>query len=171
MTTASTKQIASLHLKRLSLGIMMASVIIIPRSAVAGDIGSAADLQSIRAIWQKITGADSNNRLIQIVVDGDYAIAETHNVEQVRSGMQPNPPFAVLYRKYPPGNGNWQYQTTLDGAYATCGLVAQGIPAKVAAQFVASVPRLAADQRTNPNWGCRPAWEHGRAHRPLSGGY
>jgi len=171
MTIAWSKQAASRRLKLLArAGVAIAVIIAIATPAIAGDVGPGADVQSIRAMWQKGPGLDPNNRLIQVVVEGDYAIAETHNVERVSSNMQPNQPFLAFYRKDPSENGNWRYQNILDGPLATCGLVERGIPAKIAAQFVASVPRLAADQHADPNWGCRGIGHHRGGQRPLSGG-
>ncbi|MHB8380745.1 MAG: hypothetical protein ACYDC3_00185 [Candidatus Binataceae bacterium] len=171
MASGFTTHGASRRLKRL-MGAVVATAAIFAISipAIAADFGSSADVQSVRAVWQKITGSDQNNQLVQVVVAGDYAVAETHNTEPVSSGMQPNKPFLVLYHR-DPGTRNWRYKTTLYGSFAECGLTAQGIPAKAAAQFVARVPRLAADQRNDPNWGCQGGMEHGGGHRPLSGGY
>jgi hypothetical protein len=172
MAIAWSMQAASRRLKLLArAGIAIAVIATIAIPAIAGDFGPGADVQSVRAMWQKGPGLDPNNRLIQVVVEGGYAIAETHNSEQVSSNMQPNQPFLALYRKDPAENGSWQYQDILDGPLATCGLIERGIPPKVAAQFVARVPRLAADQHADPNWGCRGVGHHAGGQRPLSGGW
>lgn len=171
MASSSMTGGASRRLQWLTGAVIAAAAILaIALPAIAADIGSGADVQAVRAVWQKITGLDHNNQLVQVVVTDDYAVAETNNTEPVRSNMPPNKPFLVVYQK-DPATGNWQYKTTLYGSFATCGLIAQGIPAGVAAQFVARVPRLAADQRNDPNWGCRGGGEHSGGRRPLSGGY
>lgn len=107
------------------------------------DYGPSADVQTLRAMWQKESSA--NDTIVQTVVVANAGVVE------IRDGG-PNSPFLNLYQQ--DSSGTWQDHGIITGPLAVCGLTSKSIPDSVAREIVAHDTRLSATNRADPRAGC-----------------
>jgi len=107
------------------------------------DYGPSADVQTLRAMWQKESSA--NDTIVQTVVVANAGVVE------IRDGG-PNSPFLNLYQR--DSSGTWQDHGIITGPLAVCGLTSKSVPDSVAREIVAHDTRLSATNRADPRAGC-----------------
>jgi hypothetical protein len=123
-------------------------------AALAANYGPPASVQGVTRAAHLAAPSDfeDGKKILQIVVIGDYAIAEVHDPNQyAASEIEAYTRRGNRFRSATPG---WHLAGSYGGVPAACWLEQYGFPHGVAMQIVARNRSMSAVQRRNPRAGC-----------------
>lgn len=117
--------------------------------ALAQNVGSASDLAAIASAIHE--DGSQSDKIIQIVVVGQYAVAEVHREGESQVSTEA---YTQRGNKLRPQRPGWHLVGAISTVPAPCWLQQYGYPKAVADQIAAHIPAMSHVEQTNPRYEC-----------------